>query len=136
MQSQEIMEKSQKNALKYKSYKFPCGNIRKVQGYEPLALDELVKIYTEEQIKTNRKDVPRVEYMINDKKHFYFPDIWIPHENRLIEVKSTWTMKMKPQIIMAKANSCRDKGYCFEIWVYDGKGGKLVIEPDPIIIQL
>jgi hypothetical protein len=136
LQSQEIMEKAQKNALKYKIYKFPNGITRKVQGYEPLALNELVKVYTEEQLKTDRKDVPRVEYMINDKKHFYFPDIWIPHENKLIEVKSTWTIKMKPETIMAKANSCKDKGYCFEIWVYDGKGGKEIILPDPMIINL
>ena len=134
-QNVEVMEKAQRNALKYKPYKFPSGEIRNVQGYEPLALDELVKVYSEEQLKTDRKDVPHVEYTIGNKKHFYFPDIWIPHENKLIEVKSTWTMKKKSEITMAKANSCRDKGYCFEIWVYDGKGGKNIILPD-VILQL
>jgi len=134
-QNLEILEKATRNAHKYKEYKMPSGIIKKVQGYESFALDELVKIHTEEQLKTDRKDVPRIEYTIGDKKHYYFPDIWIPHENKLIEVKSTWTMKKKSEITMAKANSCKDKGYCFEIWVYDGKGGKNIILPD-VILQL
>jgi len=64
---------------------------------------------------------------MEEKKHFYFPDIFIPHENRIIEVKSTWTFNKKNDITMAKAKSCKEKGYCFELWVYDGKGGKQII---------
>ena len=126
-QNLEIQAKSERNALKYKEYKMPSGIIKKVQGYEHFALDELVKTYKEEQLKTDRKDVPRVEYMMEEKKHFYFPDIYIPHENKIIEVKSTWTFKKKNDITMAKAKSCKEKGYCFELWVYDGKGGKQII---------
>ena len=128
-QNLEIQAKSERNALKYKEYKMPSGIIKKVQGYEHFALDELVKTYKEEQLKTDRKDVPRVEYMMEEKKHFYFPDIYIPHENKIIEVKSTWTFKKKNDITMAKAKSCKEKGYCFELWVYDGKGGKQIIIP-------
>jgi len=128
-QNLEIMEKTQKNAYKYKEYKMPSGIIKKVQGYESFALDELVKTYTEDQLKTDRKDVPRVEYMMEEKKHFYFPDIYIPHANKLIEVKSTWTFNKKNDITMAKAKSCKEKGYCFELWVYNGKGEKQVIIP-------
>lgn len=126
-QNLEIQAKTERNSKKYKEYKMPSGIIKKVQGYEPFALDELVKSYTEEQLKTDRKDVPRVEYMMEEKKHFYFPDIYIPHENKIIEVKSTWTFNKKNDITMAKAKSCKDKGYCFELWVYDGKGGKQII---------
>lgn len=126
-QNLEIQAKTEKNSKKFKEYKMPSGIVKKVQGYEPFALDELVKSYTEEQLKTDRKDVPRVEYIINEKKHFYFPDIYIPHENKIIEVKSTWTFNKKNDITMAKANSCKEKGYCFELWIYDGKGGKHII---------
>jgi len=38
----------------------PSGDIRKVQGYEPFALDILVKKYKEDDIKTDRKDIPRI----------------------------------------------------------------------------
>jgi len=126
-QNLEIMEKIQNNSYKYKEYKMPSGVIKKVQGYESFALDELVKSYTEDQLKTDRKDVPRVEYMMGENKHFYFPDIYIPDENKIIEVKSTWTFNKKKDITMMKANSCKEKGYCFELWIYDGKGGKQII---------
>jgi len=126
-QNLEIQAKSERNSKKFKEYKMPSGIVKKIQGYEHFALDELVKSYTEDQLKTDRKDVPRVEYMMEEKKHFYFPDIYIPHENKLIEVKSTWTFNKKNDITMAKAKSCKEKGYCFELWVYDGKGGKQVI---------
>jgi len=119
-QNQEVMEKAQKNAKKYKEYKMPSGVIRKVQGYEPFALDELIKLYTEEQIKTDRKDVPRIPYKMEEKQKYYFPDIFIPHENYIIEVKSTWTYNCKTDSIKQKAEACKSLGYKYEIWVYDG----------------
>ena len=124
-QSQEIQEKQQKNAKKYKEYKFPSGQIRKVQGYEPFALDCLVKTYTEDQIKTDRKDVPRIQYEVEGKKKYYFPDIFIPHENKLIEVKSTWTYKCKTDNILQKGEACKAQGYLYEIWCFDAKGNRI-----------
>lgn len=126
-QSNEIMEKIQKNAKKYKEYKMPSGTIRKVQGYEPFALDELIKTYTEEQIKSDRKDVPRISYRVEEKQKYYFPDIFIPHENKIIEVKSTWTYNCKEDNIKAKAEACKSQGYKYETWIYNGKGGKEII---------
>jgi hypothetical protein len=126
-QSKEIQEKTQKNAKKYKKYIFPSGNIRNVQGYETFALDDLIKSYTEEQIKTDRKDVPRIEYIFENKKHYYFPDIYLPHENYIIEVKSTWTYKSKKDSIKDKADATKALGYKYEIWIYDSKGNKQII---------
>ena len=127
-QSKEIQEKISKNSTKYKKYKFPSGNIRNVQGYEPFALDELIKIYKEEEIITDRKDIPRIEYEIENKKKYYFPDIYIPHENKIIEIKSTWTYEKKKDITIAKSNSCKDKGYNFELWIYNQKKEKEIIK--------
>jgi hypothetical protein len=124
-QNQEIQERAQKNAKKFKSYKMPSGAIRKVQGYEPFALDTLLKTYTEDQIKTDRKDVPRIQYEDGGKQKCYFPDIFIPHENKLIEVKSTWTYKCKTDNIQKKAEACKAQGYNYEIWCYNAKGVKL-----------
>lgn len=69
----------------------PSGIIRKVQGYEPFALDDLIKKYNEEQIKTDRKNIPRIPYKLEGKQKYYFPDIYIPDENFIIEVKSNYT---------------------------------------------
>ena len=122
MQNKEIMEKTQKNSKKYKEYKMPSGKIRKVQGYEPFALRELLKVYIEDEIKTDRKDVPRIEYEINNKKKYHFPDIFIPHENKLIEVKSTWTYKCDIPNILLKKKISEEQGYNYEIWCFDRNG--------------
>jgi hypothetical protein len=126
-QSQQIQEKTQINSRKYKTYKMPSGIIRKVQGYEHFALDELIKLYPEELIKTDRSDVPHIIYQIDNKNKYYFPDIFIPHENYIIEVKSTWTYKSKIDSINKKAEACRNQGYKYEIWIYDRNGNKELI---------
>lgn len=126
-QSQEIQERRQKNSHQYKEFKMPSGTIRKVQGYEPFALRDLLKTYTEDQIKTDRKEVGRIKYKVegDEKDKYYFPDIYLPHEKKYIEVKSSWTAKQKPELIEAKAKACREQGYACEIWVYDAKGGRI-----------
>jgi hypothetical protein len=115
--------------LKYKEYKCPSGDIRKVQGYEPYALDELIKEYTEEQVKTDRKDVPRIQYMYNEEEHYYFCDIFIPHINKLIEVKSSWTFSLQNDKVIEKGRACIDKGYLYEVWIYDDKRNKTIFIP-------
>ena len=125
-QSQEIQEIAQKNAKKYKEYKMPSGELRKVQGYEPLALEELLKTYREEDIKTDRKDVPRISYKCEDKQRYYFPDIYIPSENKIIEVKSTWTYNCKTDNIELKSDATKAAGYNYEIWIYNNKGNKSI----------
>lgn len=124
-QSKEIMEKTQRNAKKYKEYTLPSGKIIKVQGYEPFALDYLIKIYKEEDILTDRKDIPRITYNVNSKTRYYFPDIYIKSENKIIEVKSTWTYKCKSDFVQQKAEATKDAGYNYEIWIYDEKGNKI-----------
>jgi hypothetical protein len=127
-QNPEVMERTQKNAKKYKEFKMPSGTIRKVQGYEPFALTTLLQTYTEEQIKTDRKDVPRVDYEVDGKKRYYFPDIFLTHENKIIEVKSTWTYKCKADNVKQKADACRAKGFNFEFWVYNAKGERVEVD--------
>lgn len=124
-QVKEIQAKAEKNSKRFKDYIMPSGDIRRIQGYEHFALNILVTSYTEEQIQTSRKDVPRIEYIYNNNKKYYFPDIYIPHINTIIEVKSDYTYKIKPHIIKLKGDSCKLQGYNYEIWVFNSKGVKL-----------
>jgi hypothetical protein len=73
----EIMDKIIKKSKSYKKYKMPSGDIRNIQGYEHFALDILLKEYNEEQIKTERIDMPNIKYTFNNKNKRYFPDIYI-----------------------------------------------------------
>ena len=121
----EIAEKASKNSYRRKLYTFPSGNQITCQGYEPLALDKLIKEENilENDIVTGCKNVPTIWY--NDEegtKHRHYVDIFIPSQNKCVEVKSTWTAKKKIDNIFLKQNAGKELGYLYEIWVYDNKG--------------
>ena len=82
----------------------------------------------ENEIKTDRKDVPRISYIKNNTIKYYFPDIYIPHENFIIEVKSTWTYNCKKDNIQLKKQACKDLGFRYEIWCYDRKYNRVELK--------
>jgi hypothetical protein len=85
MHDSEIAAKSSKNAYKPRFYPLPSGKIIQYQGYENFALDELIKIeiIDEDDIATDRRDVPEIWYKDeNGKKHRYYTDILIKSQNR------------------------------------------------------
>lgn len=125
-QSPEIQEKTQKTGKRFKEYVCPSGTVRKVQGYEPFALNILFGSgYTEDQVLTDRRSVPRITYTRSEKKHYYFPDIYIPHENRVIEVKSVWTYNYMKELNIIKATRTQEEGYLYEFWCFNCKGERI-----------
>lgn len=127
-QNKDIMEKMTKHMYKSKEYVMPSGKIIKIQGYEHLALDELLKKenINEEEIITGCTNVPTIWYEDETgKKHRHFVDIFIPIQNRCIEVKSTWTAKLHKDIIFLKQDAGKKLGYKYEIWVYSKSGDKV-----------
>jgi hypothetical protein len=128
MQNPEIADKSSKSARTHKDYTLPSGSVIKIQGYEHYALDELLQTYTEQDIITGVTNVPRIEYTDSEgKKHYHTPDIYIKSENRIIEVKSTWTFEKNEDNVLLKQTFAKEQGYRYEIWVYNGKGTKVEI---------
>ena len=128
LQNEIIFNKSLKSGYKYKSYTYSSGNIIEVQGYEPYALDDLLQKENilEENIIVGTENVPEVWYLDSGgKKHRYYVDIFIPSQNRMIEVKSDYTIKVDNDIILLKQQACKDAGYYCEIWVYNAKGEKV-----------
>jgi len=127
-QNEEIMEKCSKNAYKRKDYELPSGNKIILQGCENFALDELLKDgILEDDIITGSKNVPKIWYQDNtkNKERRHYVDIFIPSQNRCIEIKSTWTAEKKKDCIFLKQNAAKKLGYLYEIWVYDNKGNKV-----------
>jgi hypothetical protein len=128
MQSPEVLNKNVKSNYKSKEYIFPSGNIILVQGYEPYALDELIinENIDESDIITGCKNVPEIWYFDElGKKHRHYVDIFIPTENRCIEVKSTWTAKTNEHNIFLKQNAAKELGYKYEIWIYNERKKKV-----------
>ena len=113
-QNAEISDKMSKNAYKNKLYTFPSGRTDMVQGYEPFGLVELMNIekINEDYIVTQRSKVPICWWIDeNGKKHRYYVDIFIPSQNRCIEVKSTWTAEKKKDSIFIKQKALQCAGY-------------------------
>jgi hypothetical protein len=127
-QNKDVQIKSEANSYHYKDYMLPSGNLVKYQGYENLALDELVQIYEEDDIGIGRSNIPTVIYYIDTIKHVYFPDFFIKSENKIIEVKSVWTLTLNRGNVKEKADATVKAGYKYEIWVYNDKKVKVKTE--------
>lgn len=127
-QKAEILARNIVNSKKYKKYTLPSGNIINVQGYEPYALNILLTKYNEEQIITNRTTIPRIPYKLNNTNKYYFPDIYIPHINTIIEVKSDWTYRLEYDKNQAKAAATRNAGYNYEFWIFNKKGERITVD--------
>jgi hypothetical protein len=129
MQNAEFAEKTSKNAFKPKEYIYPSGRLIKVQGYEPFALNELLGNGTnEDDIITSKFDVPEIWYIDSEgKTRRYYVDIFLPKQNKCIEVKSTWTAEKNKDIIFLKKKAVVYAGYECEIWVYNKNREKIVM---------
>lgn len=80
----------------------------------------------EGNILTGSKNVPEIWYKdVTGKKRRHFVDIYIPKQNKCIEVKSTWTMETQKNIVFLKQEEGKKLGYDYEIWVIDKNGGIL-----------
>ena len=122
-QRPDIADKMIRGNFMLKEYTFPSGRIDKVQGYEPFALNDLINIdeIDEIDIITGVKNVPEIWYYDSiQKKHRHYVDIFIASKNKCIEVKSSWTVKMKNVFI--KQHAAKELGFLYEIWVYNEKG--------------
>lgn len=129
MQSPEIQAKQQ--SYKRKTGTWPSGNEYTYQGFEDMGINTLLASgLTEDQIViSNTLIIPTITYFnpVKNKDCRYFPDIFIPHENRLIEIKSEYTMRAQKEENMAKQYASTISGFRHEIWVYSRKGELLEI---------
>jgi len=116
----KFVEKNTKkifNSCNYKEYKMPSGKIVKVQGYEPQALDILLKEYDENDIvigvKNIHNEIGKILYNYKNVIHKYYPDFYIKSTNTIVEVKSRWTYEKWKEKNIAKKNACEEQGFKF-----------------------
>lgn len=111
-------EKVVKSMYVSKEYIWKTGEVSLVQGNEPIVLRELEeKGYTYEMVLTGATAMPEIWYDFEDSTHRYFPDIFIPNENLLIEVKSPWTVTLNVEKNQAKFSAVKNAGFDFKLEV-------------------
>lgn len=116
----------------FKDYEKDGIRVR-VQGYEPQALNWIFNKYPHFTLKTvlveSTGKVPVIDYKVGRRNHRYFPDIFIPSQNRIVEVKSIHTLGAKTgkhwKKNQEKAKACLEKGYKFSMLLMGQKGDRL-----------
>lgn len=130
---------------KVKDYILPSGKIIGVRGYEPTAIDTLLGLYQESDILLH-DDYSEYQIQVfsytsgSGRNAKYYPDIYIPSENRIIEIKSQWWWdgngKTDEKYTTRLANNLRkrqaviDAGYNYEVWLYNSKTNYRVLKDD------
>ena len=105
-----------KNYFKFKEYIFESGRIEHVQGYEPQAIDMLLEIFNEDEIVVG-DGVPVIDYIDGMKNRKYYPDIFIPSINTIIEVKSDFTYNVNLHQNKMKEKFAIKSGYEFHFMI-------------------
>jgi hypothetical protein len=138
----EIISKNAASNAKLKTMTLPSGRVIEYQGYEGETINRLLENYDEEKLilsdPRHRQtcEVPFFSYVnVHGNRCRYYPDIFIPSENRIIEVKSRWWYdangrpgyESRLENNRRKQQAALDGGYRFEFWVFDSKTDFTVI---------
>jgi hypothetical protein len=113
-------------SIKKKPYTLGRRKI-KLQGYEPYVVDYLIEKH---KVKPNDikvgNQIPNFRYSNPDlcetsyyKDRIYFPDLYLPKVNTIIEVKSVYTFLVSFNELILKRKSVIDAGYVFKLIVMD-----------------
>jgi len=114
-----------KKEQSYKSYTIlHNGESIRVQGYERFVVPEFLKKYKREDLKIGLEENTPIEYFFNGSNRHYYPDLYIPSENRIIEVKSDYSLEIDYAKNIAKKNACVSAGFNFEFHVWSEKDKK------------
>lgn len=92
--------------------------------YEHFALKQLTNDnIISSEIITARNIIPKIWYTDKHKnKRIHYVDIYVPSQNRMIEVKSLYTFTKDVERIFYKKKAAQEQGYKYDIWIFDNKG--------------
>lgn len=131
-QDSDFLENVLKKSFSYKSYRLPSGKVISLQGYEPQVMDFLLLKYNEYDIFYKNRDIEdkigKIFYQFNGKKSRYFPDLYVLSDNKVIEVKSTYTYNLDLERNLLKRQECINMGISFEFIIYDNINKTCIIK--------
>jgi hypothetical protein len=132
----EIAERLCYNRFKKrKKYFLSTGEVIHLQGYEPFGFDYLQTLYQENQIRYRKKDMPELWYTWKEKTRRYYCDFFVPDDNLVIEIKSTFTLIRDLDIVKKKILSAQTNGYKILLLVFD-RYGQVVLSSAEIDLLL
>jgi len=120
-QNAELFRRAQASSYhRKKRYVNWDGQVFMLLGYEDKALDDLIAQEGAKIICAGEDPaIPVFDYVGEDNRmHKYYPDFFIPSENRVIEVKSVYTYNMNPPSVRNKALAVSET-CLFELRLYD-----------------
>lgn len=126
-----------------REYTMPSGRVIRVRGYEDVVITKLLEQYSEAQLavddRLQKYLLPVFEYKDKSRNYLkYYPDIYIPLENKIIEVKSRWwwdgngNTKYANRLAknLNKRKAVLEKGYAYEVWLFENKNNYKVLKND------
>lgn len=115
MQNPTIFKKMLRSRFKIKEFITKTGLKFNYQGYEDVGLKFLLEELKipENKIFNIKNNLPIIWYLNpkNNKLSRYYPDLWIPDLNLLIEIKSEFTMKLDLDVNIKKHEICNKYGF-------------------------
>ena len=125
IQNPEIYAKFLASSFKKKTYTFPSGRTAICQGYEPFCLDYLLEegYHEDDIIVGDPEHIPIIDYIhVEGRASRYFPDIYLPPYNRIIEVKSDYIYYKEEENNIRKFEATAKAGYDLYLYIFDAKG--------------
>lgn len=126
-----------------REYILPSGKVIRVRGYEDEAINKLLEYYTEFDLVLDDTltlyGLPVFMYDDNRKHRLkYYPDIYIPKENKIIEVKGRWwwdgngDLKHQNRLEknLKKRQAVLDAGYQYEVWLFEDRKKYRILRDD------
>lgn len=126
-----------------KEYILPSGKVIRVRGYEDEVIDKLLQTYLEDEVVVDdvfaKYNLPIFEYVnLNQHTARYYPDIYIPKENKIIEAKGRWwwdgngAEKHKSRLLnnLKKRQVVLDTGYQYEVWLFEDRKKYRILKDD------
>ena len=125
MQLPEVFEKAQKSMFKHKTVNINEKEFTQLQGYEETGINYLLEhidnITVDDILAGKECRNINIKYTHNGKYRVYFPDIYVPKLNMLVEIKSDYIFNLDIERNMSKHNACKSQGFNHIILVFDNK---------------
>ena len=123
MQDSDVFQRARKSSHRFKFATIHGKLFDNLQGFEPQGISYLIEQMGIDvnDIQTGRK-IPKIKYHFDNKNKIYFPDLYIPSKNLLIEIKCEYTYNKELEKNKAKREATLESEYDYLTIIFDNNG--------------